>query len=127
MNGIGPSLPLTVDDVDGHFSLIKTIPDEVQQNLIHIIMTNPGERTMDGNFGVGMRKFLFEQMVPQTTSRIESRIRSQVKRYMSFVNIEEILFNLNESKNLLGIRIVYNVPNVVKDAVIILDFTQHFI
>jgi len=127
MNGIGPSLPLTVDDVDGHFSLIKSIPDEVQQNLIHIIMTNPGERTMDGNFGVGMRKFLFEQMVPQTTARIESKIRSQVSRYMPFVNIDKVLFNLNEYENLLGIKIVYNVPNVANNAVIILDFTQHFV
>ena len=121
MNGIGPRLPLTADDVDGHFSLVKTIPDEVRQNLIHIIMTNPGERTMDGYFGVGIRKFLFEQMVPQTTSRIESKIRTQVSKYMSFVNIEQILFDMDGNKNLLGMKIVYNVPNVTNNAVIILD------
>ena len=105
----------------GHFSLVKTIPDEVRQNLIHIIMTNPGERTMDGYFGVGIRKFLFEQMVPQTTSRIESKIRTQVSKYMSFVNIEQILFDMDGNKNLLGMKIVYNVPNVTNNAVIILD------
>ena len=123
MNGIGPKLPLSVDDIDGHFSLIKTIPDEVQQNLIHIIMTNPGEKTMDGNFGVGIRKFLFEQMVPQTTSKIHSRILSQVGKYMSFVKINDIIFDLGDSKNLLGIEIIYNVPNIVNNKSLILDLT----
>ena len=123
MKGIGPKLPLSIDDIDGHFSLIKTIPDEIQQNLVHIIMTNPGEKTMDGKFGVGIRKYLFEQMVPQTTSKIQSKILSQVGKYMSFVKIQDILFDTNDSLNLLGIKIIYNVPNVTSKGVLILDLT----
>ena len=123
MDGIGPRLPLTVDDVDGHFSLIKTLPDEIQQNLVNIIMTSPGEKTMDGNFGVGIRNYLFEQLLPQTSSRIQSNILTQTKKYMPFVNIQEILFNVNETQNLLGIKITYNVPNVVTRGVLLLDLT----
>lgn len=121
MYGIGPKLPLASDDVDGHFGLIKTLGDEVQQNLKHLILTSPGERVMDINFGVGIRRFLFEQMVPQTQDKIESRILSQVKQYLPFVRITKIDFVTNEFQNLLNISITYNVSSINKDDKLILD------
>jgi len=123
MHGIGPKLPLAVDDVDGHFGLIKTLGDEVQQNLKHLILTSPGERVMDINFGVGIRRFLFEQMVPQTQDKIESRILSQVRQYLPFVKITKIDFNTNEFLNLLNIAITYNVSSINKNDKIVIDLT----
>ncbi len=92
MYGIGPRLPLMKDDIDGHFGLVKNLTDEVQQNLYNLVMTSPGERIMDIDFGVGMRRYLFEPLLPQTEGRIESRIRKQVKKYLPFVQISSIQF-----------------------------------
>jgi|TARA_Y100000296_G_C5032362_1_gene185519 phage baseplate assembly protein W len=125
MYGIGAKLPLSVDNVDGHFVLIKTLVDEIKQNLFHLIMTSPGERIMDIDFGVGIRNFLFEQMVSQTEGRIESRILSQVGKYIPFIVINDIRFDSNDYENLLGIAIVYRIPNLGKSDTLRLDFAEN--
>ena len=121
MYGIGPKLPLAFNDIDGHYGLIKTLGDEVQQNLVILLMTNPGERIMNINFGVGLRRYLFEQMVPQTEEKIEARILSQVKQYLPFVQMTKIEFGKNEFQNLLNISLTYNVPNINKKDLLILE------
>jgi phage baseplate assembly protein W len=124
MYGIGPRLPLMKDDIDGHFGLVKNLTDEVQQNLYNLVMTSPGERIMDIDFGVGMRRYLFEPLLPQTEGRIESRIRKQVKKYLPFVQISSIQFSTSAQANLLGVQIIYQAPNNNKNT-LILDFTKN--
>ena len=66
------------------------------QNLKMVVLTSPGERIMDINFGVGMRKYLFEMNDDITYASIASKIRSQVSRYLSFVEILKIEFKTSE-------------------------------
>mgnify|MGYP001215291229 FL=1 len=91
MSNYSPRLPLTLDPSNG-FANNQTILQVVQQNLKMLLLTSPGERVMDPNFGVGMRRFLFEQNNPNTHSQIKAKIRRQVSEYMSFVEIEDVLF-----------------------------------
>jgi|32_taG_2_1085360.scaffolds.fasta_scaffold00258_4 phage baseplate assembly protein W len=122
MQGIGPKLPLAPNDIDGAgFGLVKTVAEEIQQNLTHIILTSPGERIMDIDFGVGLRRFLFEQMMPQTEEKIEARIYSQVNQYMPFVKIEKIEFFKNEFLNLLSVSLTYNVPSISEKDILLLE------
>ena len=58
MASIGVRLPLTLDSTDG-FGMIKTIRDMIKQNLKMLVLTNPGERVMEPDFGVGISQFLF--------------------------------------------------------------------
>ena len=60
MYGISPKLPLIVDDLDGHYGLTKTIREAVKQNFKNLILTSPGERVMDQQFGVGLRSYFFD-------------------------------------------------------------------
>ena len=91
MSNYSPRLPLTIDPSNG-FANNQTILQVVQQNLKMLLLTSPGERVMDPNFGVGMRRFLFEQNNANTHSQIKAKIRRQVSEYMSFVEIEDVLF-----------------------------------
>ena len=59
MAGITPHLPLVVDGING-IKLIQDYKDLVKQNLKNLLLTIPGERIMDVDFGVGLRKYLFE-------------------------------------------------------------------
>lgn len=54
-----PKLPLELDD-NGNFIKIDNSLENVKQKLKTIILTNPGEKLMDPEFGVGVRRYLFE-------------------------------------------------------------------
>ena len=91
MPGLSPKLPVTRDPTDG-FTLTKTYNEMIKQNLLHLVLTSPGERMMDINFGVGIRDFLFEQNTSETKFVIEERINNQVEIYMPFISIETVEF-----------------------------------
>ena len=62
MQGYSPKLPLAYDSTqDGNYALNKTLIDTIRQNLKMLLLTNPGERIMMPNFGVGIRTYLFSE------------------------------------------------------------------
>lgn len=93
MAGIAVKLPLHIDSRDGAYALTKTIKENVKQNLKHLVLTAPGERAMDPNFGVGIRNYLFENSLLDINvkSRLEAKILNQIETYMSFLEVQEIV------------------------------------
>ena len=73
MSSLSVKLPLVRDIADG-FLMIKDFPTLVKQNFKMLILTNPGERIMIPDFGVGIRQYLFENFSEVTYSRIENKI-----------------------------------------------------
>mgnify|MGYP003113149665 CR=1 FL=1 len=133
MAGLSPELPLRRDEVDG-YRLNKTFRDLVQQNFKMLMLTNPGERIMDPEFGIGLRTFLFEQNTPGTYAQIESRIRAQVGAYLSYIRILNIEFKKstgldNLYDNLLTVRVRYFIEplQIENDVSFELDFDLDFI
>ncbi len=115
MSNYSPRLPLTISDSNGYENN-QTIVSVIQQNLKMILLTSPGERIMDPNFGVGMKRFLFEQNNASTYSVIRARIKKQVKQYMGFLEIHDILFSTEEnndniSANQLLVTIRFSINN----------------
>lgn len=112
--GIGPILPLSRSDEDGFYTMHKAVAPEVSEDFKTLLLTNPGERVMDSRFGVGIRRYLFEQNLPQTWSDIDARIRSQVKTYIPAIRINSVDFNSADNlegahENFLGIRIDFTI------------------
>lgn len=88
--GYSVALPLNYNKEDGPYALNKSMIDVVKQNLRMLVLTDKGERIMLPNFGVGLRRFLFNNFSQTTKIEIESAIVEQVKRYMPFVRIESV-------------------------------------
>jgi phage baseplate assembly protein W len=84
-------LPLAQDSADG-YAMIKRLKTLVKQNLKMLILTNPGERIMEPDYGVGIRQFLFESFESDVYARIDSKIREQVAQYMPAVQIQKLQF-----------------------------------
>ena len=91
MAGIAPKIPLNVDEENG-FTLLKTIREVGQQNLKNLLLTAPGERMMNPDFGVGLRRYLFEHDGFEVRGRIITRINDQVAQYLPFLEIKDIVF-----------------------------------
>jgi len=111
--GISPSLPLRITQTDGAYELNKTYRETVKQNMKNLILTNPGERIMDPDFGVGLQAFLFELDSSITRGNIIEKVREQVAIYLPFVQLQEIYFRSPEDapttvdNNYLGMTIRY--------------------
>ena len=97
MPNYSPSLPLTYSPRDGAFENLQDLISVTTQNLKMILLTAPGEKIMDPEFGVGMRNQLFEQNDISTYTKIKSNINRQVRKYLPFVDIEEVNFRSEDT------------------------------
>ncbi len=120
MAGLSPRLPLMKSSIDG-FETIKSINGLVAQNLKMLIMTSPGERVMEPEFGVGIRSFFFEPMRSDTFVRIQQAITAQVGLYMPFVSIINISFDsitdspdniFDYDEHYLGLTLEYRIDSI---------------
>tara|TARA_B100000700_G_scaffold322246_1_gene423272 strand:- start:776 stop:1147 length:372 start_codon:yes stop_codon:yes gene_type:complete len=113
-NKITPKLPLLEDKAQPGFELIDNVKDLVRQNLKMVILTSPGERVMVPDFGVGVRGLLFENIADQETlSFFKGRIKDQVKKYLPFVELEEVtFFEKDIDVNKVSLLIRYTIPSL---------------
>jgi hypothetical protein len=113
MGWLAPSLPLRKSTETGYV-LVKDYTKLVKQNFKNLLLTVPGERMMDPNFGIGIKRFLFEIDSPLLYDRISSKVRQQVNRYLPYLDIENIIFNSATEDptmdlNSLGVIIEYRI------------------
>ncbi|MEO5367128.1 MAG: GPW/gp25 family protein [Magnetococcus sp. WYHC-3] len=131
MSGLSVKLPLSIDPDDGPYSLNKTYVDLVKQNLKNLILTNPGERMMDINFGVGLRNYLFENNGEDTYTDIKEKISEQVGKYMPFLELDEILVyapedDVRTAGNIVYIKVGYKiVPLNIQDILVVTQDIQN--
>jgi phage baseplate assembly protein W len=112
MGSYSVALPLELDDADG-FVMIKSIKRLIKQNLKMIILTVPGERVMQPNFGVGLKTYLFENYSSGIEAQIDRKIREQVNRYLPAVSILNIAFGIADpDNNRLAFSLIYAIPNI---------------
>tara|TARA_Y100001937_G_C7014124_1_gene282352 strand:+ start:281 stop:685 length:405 start_codon:yes stop_codon:yes gene_type:complete len=114
MSGISVKLPLTYDFEDGPYALNKKLVDVVQQNFKMLLLTIPGERIMNTDFGVGIQRYLFENDTIELRSKLSSRIKSQVGKYMSFIKVRDVILPdiQQQNSNFLRISIKYYIEPI---------------
>jgi len=112
MASFSVALPLRRDTTDG-FVMIKKFKTLVRQNLKMLILTVPGERIMDPEFGVGLKTYLFQNFHEGTLAEIDAKIREQAAKYLPVVSIIGLSFDQSEmDTNQLGIAIKFAIPNI---------------
>jgi len=86
-------------------------------------MTNPGERIMIPDFGVGIKTYLFENATQATFDEIEDEIKDQVSKYLPYMIINSIQFNSEQvginmseletssTSNYVNLQIKYSIPS----------------
>jgi phage baseplate assembly protein W len=121
MASLSVKLPLSRDVSDG-FGMIKSFKTLIKQNFKMLLLTDPGERVMEPEFGVGIKKYLFENFTQSTFNKIERDILDQTNIYLPIVQIREVNFaSSNENDNTLNVKITYAIPNLnIED---LLEFT----
>jgi len=70
------------------FNQSFTTKEQVKSNLINLLLTSPGERLMNPNFGVGIRNLLFEQIIDK--EQVKNRIIDGAQSYIPEINITDV-------------------------------------
>jgi phage baseplate assembly protein W len=87
------------------FNSSYTTQDQVKSNLINVLLTEPGERIYEPNFGVGLKKLLFENQIKE--DELESRIKDQSALYVPEIEITNLIIQLIPDSHTLYVRLTY--------------------
>jgi len=104
-SGISTKLPLSLEPDDG-IKNNKTYREVAKQNLLNILLCIPGERVMLTDFGVGLKRYLFETDTILLRNEIASKIKQQVQRYLSYIEIIDIQFQSFDDNNLMDVNLL---------------------
>tara|TARA_R110002049_G_C8881097_1_gene539941 strand:- start:208 stop:654 length:447 start_codon:yes stop_codon:yes gene_type:complete len=82
---VGVTLPF---DGAAVFNQSFTTKAQIKSNLLNLLLTNPGERFMNPRFGIGVRKFLFEQVIDQ--AKLTAKIENGVIKYIPEIQLTNV-------------------------------------
>tara|TARA_R110002051_G_scaffold314602_1_gene391842 strand:- start:373 stop:762 length:390 start_codon:yes stop_codon:yes gene_type:complete len=122
MSFLTPRLPLSRNFITG-YALIGDYVSLVKQNFKNLLLTVPGERIMNPDFGVGLKRFLFENDNPLVYDSVAEAIRTQISKYLPYIEIKDIIFNSSAGDpslpdNTMYVRVEYRIiPLELNDAI----------
>ena len=99
---IGVAFPL--DDVN-LFSGTQTVKEQVKSNLINLLLTEKGERINQPDFGIGLKKLLFEPNIDEET--LTESIVNQMGIFIPEISLLDTKVEFIADENLLYIKITY--------------------
>jgi phage baseplate assembly protein W len=88
--GINVRFPFQNSPKGFYVDLTETTTDAVRSDLMHLILTNKGERYYKPDFGTNLRKFIFEPNDTLSHSTISQDIKDTVKKYLPNLQINSV-------------------------------------
>jgi len=79
------------DDPDGKFlQMNDNSKKAIKADLMHLLLTNKGERLYLPDFGANLRQYIFEQNDAPSWNGIKNEINTAVKKYIPNLTITEL-------------------------------------
>lgn len=104
MRSINIKFPLEDDNVKGGlFELNNVTKDALVSNLMLLLLTERGERYYQPEYGVNIRRYIFEPNDGFTQSDIEQEIRETVKRFIPQLSINRVQIFTNQDEEAANI------------------------
>ena len=97
---LGLKLPMTFDN--GYDSLTKTTLEAVKQNILNLCSTEMGERVMQPNLGVSIKKYLFEPFSEDLVVQVQDTIVESMNFWLEFVQLNDIRVKMSDDNSDVG-------------------------
>ena len=125
---VGIDFPFAlVPNQDGYFKTTKSTIDAIKNNIKLLLQTERGERVFQPNLGMGLKRFVFEQITADTTIEIENNIVDVFETWLPFVDLKDIQINIdsqNQTNNRISINIIFSInktPDSLESVGIVLE------
>ena len=102
--GVGVALPF---NGPGVFNINYTTNDQIKSNLIHVVLTEPGELINKPNFGAGLNSLLFEQSISKEGLLEKIQLAVSQDEKLSRITISNININQDINTNTVKVTIEY--------------------
>jgi phage baseplate assembly protein W len=110
---ININFPFKDSDEGFYLDLNSTTKEAVRADLLHLLLTNKGERLYMPDFGTDLRKYLFEPNDKTTEDDIISEINQTVKLYLPIVDITSIQRVEVENQKAIKVVVTYKIKEGV--------------
>jgi phage baseplate assembly protein W len=100
---IGVAFPL---DETNMFQGTETVKEQTKSNLINLLLTYPGERVNQPEFGLGLKNLLFEQDIDLES--LQLKIQNQIDEFIPNVTLQNVSTGLSEDRHTVFISIAYS-------------------
>ena len=110
---VGIRFPLDYSP-EGFFYKTKTVLEQSKANLRNLLLTTPGERVFQPNFGSRLKNIVFEQG-QDIPNRVDEAIRIATDTFLPYINIINV-FTIQE-QNQVNIQVEFSValnPDVIE-------------
>ena len=138
---IKPRKPIRIDPVDVSekvaigvrfpfnkkrvFTLDYTTKDHAKSKLMNVLVTSPGERLNQPQFGAGLKNRLFEQQTEIAGDNLRNYVTPQVERYVPEMEIKNIsLRDGGMQGHKLFVTVNYSLVNNDEEDSVTLSFTN---
>tara|TARA_R100000995_G_scaffold55956_1_gene27634 strand:+ start:1335 stop:1778 length:444 start_codon:yes stop_codon:yes gene_type:complete len=107
---VGIGFPLGFN-VDGRlFNQTKTVLEQAKSNLRNLLLTTPGERVGQPEFGCNLIDVLFDQNIVEISDKVDEIIREAVSKQLSYILINNIFVGSSvDDSNQLNIQLEFSV------------------
>ena len=97
---LGLKLPMTFDN--GYDASTKTTLEAVKQNILNLCSTELGERVMQPNLGVSIKKYLFEPFSEDLVVQVQDTIVESMNFWFPFVQLNDIRVKMSDNNSDVG-------------------------
>ncbi len=106
--GIGVDLPLNGSIA---FTPNYQTKDAIKNNLINYLLTNPGERIENPQFGAGLRIYIFSQISNNNLEFIQEDLQEKIKANFPDISLDSVEVLQSVNSNTIQVNINYSIPN----------------
>lgn len=96
-----------------YVDLTETSKDAIKADLLHLLLTNKGERLYMPDFGSDLRKYIFQPNDTITHTEIKNNLNDTIKRYIPNLQIDSIEFRNNDVEESITVELSYTITEGV--------------
>ncbi|MCP4403248.1 MAG: GPW/gp25 family protein [bacterium] len=90
---------------DGRTAQVSSLEDHVRDELLQLILTNPGERIFLPEFGGGVRRLVFENADETTAGMTKAMLTQAISRWLGHrITLEDLTVNVENEKIEVAIK-----------------------
>jgi len=106
--------PFQKSDEGQYLQLNKITKDAIKSDLLHLLLTNKGDRLYMPDFGTNLYQYIFEPNDDITHGDIKREINDSVQKYIPGLVVDDIEFLVEDTnRNIVALNIKFTITNGV--------------